>query len=119
MRLKVLGRRTIADEPIDLRAVAVHDEGGRSPSDAEPLERFGPDRLAIVGQEENEILIEEGMKLGVVVKLLTQQSAAASATAVEIDEDELVLAFGFGHGLVEGALEPVLGRSRGGENEKE
>jgi hypothetical protein len=57
------------------------------------------------------------MKLGVLVKLLTQQSAASSATAVKIDDDELVLALGFGHGLFQRSLEPVLGRSGGGENE--
>jgi hypothetical protein len=115
--LEILSRRVIADEPVDLRPVAAQDEGRRRGPDIESLEGLRADRRAVVGQEEDEIFVEEGMKLGVVVKLLTQQSAASSATAVKIDEDELVLALGFGHGLVHGPLEPVLGRSGGGENE--
>jgi hypothetical protein len=59
------------------------------------------------------------MKLGVVVKLLTQQSAAASATAVEINENELVLAPGLGHGLLKSTFEPILGRSCENEDEEE
>jgi hypothetical protein len=59
------------------------------------------------------------MKLGVMVKLLTQQSAAASATAVEINEDELVFLLGLGQGLLKRAIEPVLGRSGGNEDEEE
>jgi len=34
--------------------------------------------LLTVGQEKNEILVQEGMELRVGVKLLTQQSATAS-----------------------------------------
>jgi len=59
------------------------------------------------------------MELGVMVKLLTQQSAAASATAVEIHEDELVLALGLGRGLLQRTVEPVLGQSGGSENEED
>jgi CRISPR/Cas system CSM-associated protein Csm5 (group 7 of RAMP superfamily) len=58
------------------------------------------------------------MELGVMVKLLTQQSAVSSATAVEINEDELVLALGFGHGLLQRTVEPVLGRSARSKNEE-
>ena len=87
--------------------------------DREPLEDRLSRRLTVVSQNEDEVLVEKGMKLGVMVKLLTQQSATASAAAVEINEDELVLAFGLGHGLVQRTVEPILGRSGGGENEQE
>jgi hypothetical protein len=116
--LEILGRRVIADEPVDLRPVAAQDERRRGGPDRESLEGFGADRLAIIGQKDDEILVEEGMKLGVLVKLLTQQSAASSATAVKIDDDQLVLGPGFGHGLVQRSLEPVLGRSGGGEDKQ-
>jgi hypothetical protein len=99
--------------------LAVQNERCRRAADRESLEDRVSGRLSAVGQNEDEILVEEGMELGVAVKLLDQQSAVSSATAVEVDEDELVLAFGLGHGLLQRAVEPVLGRSGGRENEKE
>ena len=59
------------------------------------------------------------MELGVMEKLLTQQSARASATAVEIQEDELVLAPGLGHGLFQRTVEPILSQSGGSKNEED
>jgi hypothetical protein len=115
--LEVLRGRTVADEPIDLRPVAAQDEGRRRPRDGELLERRRTEGFVDVRKEEDEIFFEEGMELGVLVKLLTQQSAAPSATAEEIDEDELVLAPGLGHGLVQRTLEPVLGKCGGCEDE--
>jgi hypothetical protein len=85
--------------------------------DREFLEGFRAARLFDVGQEQNEILVEERLELGVVVKLLTQQSAVPSATAEEVDEDELSLALGLGRGLVQRPLEPVLGRGGRGERQ--
>ena len=55
------------------------------------------------------------MEFRVVVKLLTQQFTATSGVGVKIDEDQLVIAFGLGYRLVQGALEPILGRSHRGE----
>jgi hypothetical protein len=61
--------------------------------------------------------VEIWLELRVGVVLLTEQLAGPSASAVEIDENQLVLGFGFGHGLVQGSLEPVLGRSERGQDE--
>jgi hypothetical protein len=66
--------------------------------------------------EEDEILVQESVELGIVVKLLTEQFAGPSGVGVKVDEDQLVLDLGFGNGLVQGALEPVLRRSHGGED---
>jgi hypothetical protein len=71
------------------------------------------------GSEEDEILFEEVSELGIFVKLLTQQFAAPSGVGVKIDEDQLVIAFGFGRRLVQGSLEPCLGRSRASERKHE
>jgi hypothetical protein len=60
--------------------------------------------------------VEIFLELGVGVVLLTEQLAGPSASAVEIDENQLVLGFGFGHGLVQGSLKPVLGRSERGQD---
>jgi hypothetical protein len=59
------------------------------------------------------------LELRILVKLLTQQSTTPSTTREEIEEDPFVLALGFGHGLVERALEPILGRSEGSNEENE
>jgi hypothetical protein len=117
--LVILGRRRIADEPVDLGALAIEDERRRRAADSEPLEDRGSRRLRVVGENEDEMLIEKGMELGVAVKLLTQQSAASSATAVEIDQDELILALGLGHGLIDRPVEPALGRGGGSENQED
>jgi hypothetical protein len=115
--LEILGRRRVPDEPIDLRAVAAEDERRRCRADRESREGLSADGRVTVGQEENEILVEKGMELGVVVELLTQQSAACSAAAIKIDDNELVFALGLGDRLLQGPLEPILGRCGGGENE--
>jgi len=65
------------------------------------------------------MLVQEIMKFRILVKLLTQQSAARSTTREEIEEDPFVLAFGLGHGLVERALEPVLSRGKRGDKEND
>jgi hypothetical protein len=59
------------------------------------------------------------LELGILVKLLTQQSAAPSTTREEIKEDPFVLALGLGHGLIERSLEPILGRGEGGDEKYE
>jgi hypothetical protein len=85
--------------------------------DLELLEQLVAELVFAVGPQKNEILGEEILIFGMAVILLTQQYAAPSATAVEIDQDQLVLALGLGHGLVQGALEPILGRGERGEDE--
>jgi hypothetical protein len=72
-----------------------------------------------VGAVEDEILVQEILEFRILVKLLTQQSAAPSTTPEEIEEDQLVLALGLGHGLVKRALEPILGRAEGGDEENQ
>jgi hypothetical protein len=72
-----------------------------------------------VGAEEDKILIKEILEFRILVKLLTQQSAAPSATREEIKEDPFVLALGLSHSLVESAFEPVLGAGQGSEQENE
>ena len=52
------------------------------------------------GAEQDEILVQEILKLGIFVELLTQQFAARSGIGVKIDQDQLVIAFGFGHRFV-------------------
>jgi hypothetical protein len=75
-------------------------------------------RFLRVNPVEDEILGQEVLELGVVVKLLTQQFTARSSVGVEIEEDQLVIGFGLGVRLVQGTLEPfqVLGERRGGEH---
>jgi hypothetical protein len=63
------------------------------------------------------MLVQEVLELGILEKLLTQQSTARSATRVEIEEDLLVFRPGLGHGFVEGALVPILG-GRGRRHEQ-
>ena len=53
------------------------------------------------GPEEDEILVQEGVELGVVVELLTEQFAAPSGVGVEVDENQLVLDLGLGDCLVQ------------------
>jgi hypothetical protein len=61
--------------------------------------------------------VQEIVELGILEKLLTQQSTARSATRVKIEEDLLVLRPGLGHGFVQGAFVPVLG-GRGRRHEQ-
>lgn len=117
--LEILGWGRIAAEPVDLRPVATKDKRGRRCLDRKSLEGFCADFRVDVGQEKDEILVEERMELDVLVKLLTQQSATPSATAEEIDEYELILALCLGHGLIQRSLEPGLSRSGRGEDESE
>jgi hypothetical protein len=72
-----------------------------------------------IGPEEDEILVLEGVELGVFVELLAEQLAAPSTTAEEIDDHQLVLELGLSHGLVQAALKPALGGGERGENEHE
>jgi hypothetical protein len=100
-----------------LRAVGVDDHGrGRGP-DAEFLEDLRALGFVAIGAEQDEMLVQETLKLGILVKLLTQQSTARSATRVKIEEDLLVFRPGLGHGFVQGALVPVLG-GRGRRHEQ-
>jgi hypothetical protein len=70
---------------------------------------------------EDEILGQEVLELGVIVKLLTQQFTARSGVGGKIEKKGLVVDFGFGERLVQGPLEPhgVLGERRGGEHKHE
>jgi hypothetical protein len=117
--LELFRRRIIAQEPVILRAVPVDDYRRRCPADAEFLEDRIPFLVVSVSPEEDEILVQEILELGILVKLLTQQSAAPSTTRVEVEEDEFVFGLGLGHGLVERAFEPVLGRSARDDEENE
>jgi hypothetical protein len=67
---------------------------------------------------EDEILGQEVLELGIVVKLLTQQFTAPSGVGGKIEEKGLVIDFGLGERLVQGPFEPhgVLGERRGGEH---
>jgi hypothetical protein len=56
------------------------------------------------------------MKLGIVVKLLTQQYAAPSATRIKIDQDQLAFAFGLGHSLFHCSFKPNLAGGQGNKN---
>jgi hypothetical protein len=91
-----VGRRAVADDPIDLAAVLVDEQLGRRAPDLEPLEDRVADLVAAAGAVDDEVLVQEIGVFGIVVELLDQQSAAPSATRVEIDQDELVLFLGLG-----------------------
>ncbi|NTV81316.1 MAG: hypothetical protein HGA24_07835, partial [Candidatus Aminicenantes bacterium] len=99
---ELVGRRSVADDPVDLFPVLVDEELGRRRPDVESL--IG--RVAVLfapgGAIEDDALVEEIGVFGIVVELLNQQFAASSATREEVDEDELVLFLGLGQRLVEG-----------------
>jgi hypothetical protein len=116
---ETLGWGRIAAEPVDLYPVAAKDKRGRRCLDRKSLEGFCADSRVDISQEKDEVLVKERMKPGVLVKLLTQQSATPSATAEEIDEYELILALCLGHGLIQRSLEPGLSRSARGEDKSE
>jgi hypothetical protein len=61
------------------------------------------------------MFMEKIMILRIFVKLLTQQYTSPSAVREKIDKDQFALGFGLSQGLVEGTIEPVLGRERGNE----
>jgi hypothetical protein len=77
-----------------------------------------PGRFLGVDLIQDEILGQEVLELGVVVKLLTQQFTAPSSIGGKIEEEGLVIDFGLGERLVQGPLEPhrILGERRGGEH---
>jgi hypothetical protein len=117
---ELVGRRAVADDPIDLVAVLVDEQLGRSGVDLVLLVDGVADLVAAGGAVEDDVRIEEFGVLGVVVELLDQQFAAPSATREEIDEDELVLFLGLGQRLVERSrhdLGRLGGRERGDEEE--
>ena len=71
------------------------------------------------GLEQDEILGQEILILGVFEELLTEQFAAPSGVGVEVEEELLVLGLGLGERFVQGALEKiVLGERDGGEEKK-
>jgi hypothetical protein len=115
---ELVGRRSVADDPVDLFPVLVDEELGRRRLDVEPFVGrvavlFAPD-----GAIEDDALVEEIGVFGIVVELLDQQFAAPSATREEIDKDELVLFLGLGQRLVEGPREDRR-RLGGGERSDE
>jgi hypothetical protein len=77
-----------------------------------------PGRFLGVDLIQDEILGQEVLELGVVVKLLTQQFTAPSGIGGKIEEEGLVIGFGLGERLIQGPIEPhgVLGERRGGEH---
>jgi hypothetical protein len=117
--LEILRGRIIAEDPIDLGAVRVDEEDRRGGPDAELVENDFSVRLLRRGLEQDEILGQVVLILGVFEELLTEQFAAPSRIGVEIEEQLLVLGLGLGQGFVERALEEViLGEGRGGEKKK-
>jgi hypothetical protein len=63
------------------------------------------------GPENDEILCQEILELGIFEKLLTEQYTTPSGVGREVEEDFFVFGLGCGHGFVQGALEKDLGRS--------
>jgi len=117
---ELVGRRPVADDPVDLVAVLVDEELGRGGIDLVLLVDRVADLVAGGGPIEDDVLVEEIGVLGIVVKLLDQQFTESSATRVEIDEDELVLFLGLGQRLVEVSVEDrgcLGGGERGDEEE--
>jgi len=115
-----IGWGIIAQNPIDGFTIAVEEHDGGGGADGV----FGEDDLArrFLGENLNqdEILGQEVFIGGVIVKLLTEQSAAPSGIGAEIEENQLVLRFGLGERLVQGAFEPIraLGGCGHGQQEK-
>ena len=117
--LEILRGRTIADDPVDLRAVRVDKENCRGGPNAELVENDFSVGFLGCGLEQDEILGQVFLILGVFEELLTEQFAAPSRIGVEIEEQLLVLGLGLGQGFVERALEEVvLGEGRRGEKKK-
>jgi hypothetical protein len=80
-----------------------------------------PGRFLGEDLNQDEILGQEVLELGVVVKLLTQQFTAPSSVRGKIEEKGLVIDFGLGERFVQGPLEPhrILGERQGGEHKHE
>jgi hypothetical protein len=117
--LEILRRGPVADDPIDLGAVRVDKEDCRGRPDAELVENDFSVGFLERGLEQDEILGQVVLILGVFEELLTEQFAAPSRIGVEIEEQLLVLGLGLGQGFVERALEEIiLGEGRGGEKKK-
>jgi hypothetical protein len=117
--LEILRGRIIAEDPIDLRSVRIEEKNRRGRPDAEFVEDGPSVGLLGCGLEEDEILGQVILILGVFEELLTEQFAAPSRIRVEIEEELLVLGLGFGQRFVESALEEVvLGERDGGEEKK-
>jgi hypothetical protein len=117
---ELVGRRAVADDPVDLVPVLVDEELGRRGIDLELLVNGVADLVAAGGAIKDDVLVEKIGVLGVVIELLDQQFAAPSATREEIDEDELVLFLGPGQRLVERPVHDLGrlgGRERGDEKE--
>lgn len=101
--------------PVNLRAIAGEHHDCRGGYYFKPVKDFIPLLIASIGAEDDEIGIQEFLKLGIFKKLLTQQSTGPSATRVKIDENQLFFTLRFGQGLIESSLKPDLSESRGGE----
>jgi hypothetical protein len=86
--------------------------------DAESLEDGVALRILNGGPEDDEIFCEEILEFGIFEKLLTEQYAAPSGVRHKIEENLFVCGLGLGHGFVQGAFEIDLGRSGGGQDEK-
>jgi len=117
---ELVGRRAVADDPVDLFPVLVDEELGRRAADGESLVDGVADLVAAAGPIEDDVLVEEIGVFGIVVELLDQQSAAPSATREEVDEDELVLFLSLGQRLVEWSGEDRgrLSGGKGGDEEE-
>jgi hypothetical protein len=115
-----VGRRSVADDPVDLFPVLVDEELRGRRVDVVLLVDGVAVLVAAAGAVEDDVVVEEIGVFGVVVELLNQQFAAPSATRVEVDEDELVLFLGLGQRLVEGSGEDRgrLGGGEGGDEEE-
>jgi hypothetical protein len=117
--LEVLRRRIVAEDPIDLRSVRIEEKNRRGRPDAEFVEDGLSVGLLGCGLEEDEILGQVILILGVFEELLTEQFAAPSRIRIEIEEQLLVLGLGLSQRFVEGTFKKVvLGESDGGEEKK-
>jgi len=119
--LEFFGGGIVAQDPIELRSVGVEEQDrGRGP-DLEPVEDGFPVGFLGGRLEEDEILGQVILILGVFEELLTEQFATPSGVGVEIEEKLLSLGLGLGHGLIERPFGEGIGRlgeGDGGENKK-
>ena len=114
-----LGRRVIAEDPIELRAVGLEEKDGRRGPDLVFVEEDPAGGLLGDRLEKDEILGQVVLILGGIEQLLTEQLAARSSVGVEKEEELLVLGFGLGLSVFEWALEErILGEGRNGEKQK-
>jgi hypothetical protein len=80
----LVGRRIVAEDPVDLGPVRVEEDDRRRGVDIELVEDGLAVRFLDGGLEEDEILGQEGLVFGVAVELLTEQFAAPSGVGVEV-----------------------------------